>query len=105
VLLKRRLQRVEYAIEPLVKGVTSSVPALVDDVNNSTGCGVSPFAKVRRQRFAALIGIVTAAYYVLKAVLGAEHRRLPSNVVLAFWIAYISVISVPTTLINTTASQ
>ena len=39
--------------------------------------------------FAGLIAVVTAAHYGLKAYLGAEHRRLTPNAVLAFWIAYI----------------
>jgi uncharacterized membrane-anchored protein len=39
--------------------------------------------------FAGLIAFVTIAHYALKAYLGAEHRRLTSNAVLAFWIAYI----------------
>jgi uncharacterized membrane-anchored protein len=39
--------------------------------------------------FGALIAVVTVAYYILRAILGAEHRRLPSSAVLIFWIAYI----------------
>lgn len=39
--------------------------------------------------FAGLIAAVTASHYFLKAYLGAEHKRLTSNAVLAFWLAYI----------------
>jgi uncharacterized membrane-anchored protein len=39
--------------------------------------------------FAALIAIVTIAHYAVKRHLGAEHRRMSSNAVLAFWLAYI----------------
>ena len=39
--------------------------------------------------FAGLIALVTLAHYGLKAYLGAQHRHLTSNAVLAFWIAYI----------------
>ena len=39
--------------------------------------------------FAGLIAIVTIAHYLLKAYLGAEHKQLSPNAVLAFWIAYI----------------
>ncbi len=39
--------------------------------------------------FGGLIALVTASHYGLKAYLGAEHRRLTSNAVLAFWLAYI----------------
>lgn len=39
--------------------------------------------------FGTLIAVVTAAYYILRAVLGAEHRRLSSIAVLVFWIVYI----------------
>lgn len=39
--------------------------------------------------FFILITIVTIAHYITKAILGAEHRRLSSNAVLAFWFAYI----------------
>ncbi len=39
--------------------------------------------------FAGLITLVTIAHYGLKAYLGAEHRRMTSNAVLAFWLAYI----------------
>ena len=39
--------------------------------------------------FAILISVVTIAHYITKAILGAEHRRLSSNAVLAFWLAYI----------------
>jgi uncharacterized membrane-anchored protein len=39
--------------------------------------------------FAAMIAAVTITHYVVKAVLGAEHRRQVSSAVLAFWLAYI----------------
>jgi uncharacterized membrane-anchored protein len=39
--------------------------------------------------FAALIAVVTVAYYVSEAVLGAAHRRMASIAVLSFWIAYV----------------
>ena len=39
--------------------------------------------------FAGLIALVTLAHYSLKAVYTADHRRLNSNAVLAFWLAYI----------------
>jgi uncharacterized membrane-anchored protein len=39
--------------------------------------------------FAALIAGVAAAHYGLEWRLAADHRRLTSNAVLAFWIAYI----------------
>jgi uncharacterized membrane-anchored protein len=39
--------------------------------------------------FAGLIAVVTAGHYGLKWRLAAEHRRLTTNAVLAFWIAYI----------------
>jgi uncharacterized membrane-anchored protein len=39
--------------------------------------------------FAGLIAAVTAVHYGLKAYLGGEHRRMSTNAVWAFWIAYI----------------
>ena len=39
--------------------------------------------------FAILISVVTIAHYITKTILGAEHRRLSSNAVLTFWLAYI----------------
>jgi uncharacterized membrane-anchored protein len=39
--------------------------------------------------FAALIALITIAHYAFKAYLGAEHRRMTTNAVLAFWLAYI----------------
>ena len=39
--------------------------------------------------FAGLIAIVTVLHYSFKAYLGIEHRRMSSNAVWAFWIAYI----------------
>ncbi len=39
--------------------------------------------------FGGLIALVTAAHYAFKAYLGAEHRHLTRNAVLAFWLAYI----------------
>ena len=39
--------------------------------------------------FAGFIALVTIAHYAFKAYLGAEHRHLSRNAVLAFWLAYI----------------
>ncbi len=39
--------------------------------------------------FGILIALVAISHYVLKTYLGIEHRRLTSNAVLAFWLAYI----------------
>ncbi len=39
--------------------------------------------------FAGLIVVVTLAHYGFKWYLGASHRRLTRNAVLAFWLAYI----------------
>jgi len=39
--------------------------------------------------FAGVIAAITIAHYILKAVLGMEHRHLSRNAVLAFWLAYI----------------
>lgn len=39
--------------------------------------------------FAALIAFVTVVHFGFKAYLGAEHKRMSSNAVLAFWLAYI----------------
>ena len=39
--------------------------------------------------WAGLIAVITAVHYILKARLDPEHRRMASNAVLAFWLAYI----------------
>lgn len=39
--------------------------------------------------FTILIGAITASHYTLKAVLGAAHKHLSRNAVLAFWLAYV----------------
>jgi len=39
--------------------------------------------------FAGLIALITVAHYVLKIILGIEHRHFSRNAVLAFWLAYI----------------
>ncbi len=39
--------------------------------------------------FGGAIAIVTIAHFVIKAILGAEHRHMSRNAVLAFWISYI----------------
>ncbi len=39
--------------------------------------------------FAGLIALITAAHYVFRSVMSAEHRHQSSNAVLAFWLAYI----------------
>ncbi|MDE2028456.1 MAG: hypothetical protein KGK03_09990 [Candidatus Omnitrophica bacterium] len=39
--------------------------------------------------FAGLIAMVTAAHFILKAVLTIRHKYRPANAVLAFWLAYI----------------
>ena len=39
--------------------------------------------------FAGLIAVVAAAHYILKYVYATKHKRLTTNAVLAFWLAYI----------------
>jgi uncharacterized membrane-anchored protein len=39
--------------------------------------------------FGGLIVVVTAAHYVVKWMLGAQHKHQSTNAVLAFWMAYI----------------
>ena len=39
--------------------------------------------------FVGLIAFVTIVHFCFKACLGAEHKRMSSNAVWAFWIAYI----------------
>jgi uncharacterized membrane-anchored protein len=39
--------------------------------------------------FAGLIAAVTSAYYVIRRILSAGHRRQSTNAILAFWLAYI----------------
>lgn len=39
--------------------------------------------------FAGAIVIVAIAHYAMKAILGAEHKHMTTNAVLAFWLAYI----------------
>lgn len=39
--------------------------------------------------FAGAIAIVTIAHYAVKAYLGAEHKHMSTNAVLAFWVIYI----------------
>jgi uncharacterized membrane-anchored protein len=39
--------------------------------------------------FAAMISVITAIHYILKARVDASHARHTSNAVLAFWLAYI----------------
>lgn len=39
--------------------------------------------------FAGIIAAITAAHYIFKSILSAEHRHQSSNAVLAFWLAYI----------------
>jgi uncharacterized membrane-anchored protein len=39
--------------------------------------------------FAAAIAVIAAAHYGLKAYLGAEHKHMTTNAVLAFWLTYI----------------
>lgn len=39
--------------------------------------------------FASAIALVVILHAVFKACLGTEHKRLSSNAVLAFWVAYI----------------
>ncbi len=39
--------------------------------------------------FAGAIAVITVAHYILKAVLGMEHKHLSRNAVVALWLAYI----------------
>lgn len=39
--------------------------------------------------FAGLIALVTVVHYGLKAYLGTDHRRMTTNTVWSFWIAYV----------------
>ena len=39
--------------------------------------------------FAGMIAVVTAAHYIVKGVLHAEHKHQSTNAVIAFWLAYI----------------
>lgn len=39
--------------------------------------------------FAALIALVTIAHYIVKAIMGAEHKHQSRNAVFAFWLAYV----------------
>ena len=39
--------------------------------------------------FAGAIAVVAIAHYAMKAILGAEHKHMSTNAVLAFWLAYI----------------
>ena len=39
--------------------------------------------------FAGLIVLVTIVHFGFKAILGKEHKRISSNAVVAFWIAYV----------------
>ena len=39
--------------------------------------------------FAGAIAIITAAHYIVRAVLSAENQHQSTNAVLAFWLAYI----------------
>jgi uncharacterized membrane-anchored protein len=39
--------------------------------------------------FAILITIVAIAHYVVKSILGTEHKHLSRNAVFAFWLAYV----------------
>jgi len=39
--------------------------------------------------FAGLIALIALVHLAFKAYLGAQHHRLTSNAVLAFWLAYI----------------
>jgi uncharacterized membrane-anchored protein len=39
--------------------------------------------------FAGAIAVITIAHYVMKAILGMEHKHFSRNAVLAFWLAYI----------------
>jgi uncharacterized membrane-anchored protein len=56
-----------------------------DWVSESMGIGYSRGIVL----FGGLIAVIASAHYILRAVLGAEHRRLSSNAVLAFWLCYI----------------
>lgn len=39
--------------------------------------------------FAVLIIIIALSHYILKALLGSEHKHLSRNAVFAFWFAYV----------------
>ncbi len=39
--------------------------------------------------FAGAIAVIAVAHYALKTYLGAEHKHMSTNAVLAFWLAYI----------------
>lgn len=39
--------------------------------------------------FAVLIAVVAIGHWIMKAILGAEHRHQSRNAVFAFWLAYI----------------
>jgi uncharacterized membrane-anchored protein len=39
--------------------------------------------------FAGAIAVIAIAHYVMRAILGMEHRHFSRNAVLAFWLAYI----------------
>jgi len=39
--------------------------------------------------FAGMIGVITFGHYAAKTFLTLEHKRMSSNAVLAFWLAYI----------------
>lgn len=39
--------------------------------------------------FTVLIAIVAISHFIVKAILGAEHKHQSRNAVLAFWLAYI----------------
>jgi uncharacterized membrane-anchored protein len=39
--------------------------------------------------FAGMIAVVAVAHYIIKVILGLEHKHLSRNAVLAFWLAYI----------------
>lgn len=39
--------------------------------------------------FAGAIAVITIAHYIMKAILGMEHKHFSRNAVLAFWLAYI----------------
>lgn len=39
--------------------------------------------------FAALIAIVAIGHYIVKSILGMEHRHQSRNAVFAFWLAYV----------------
>lgn len=39
--------------------------------------------------FSVIIAVIAISHFITKAILGAEHKHLSRNAVLAFWLAYV----------------